>query len=355
MSEENHLYFHHHRYHGAGDDAAAPSFPNYPSPAGGFLADPTPYYNMNNFTDYLHGSSDHYTSLAKAFGLDASPPPPPPPTDHSSNNNSNAAPLSTPNSSVSFSSSEAGGEELDSASHHHKIGKSASAGDQQPAVEDGELEDDSNCPDNKKEKGSSKGKKVQAKGEKRQREPRFAFMTKSEVDHLEDGYRWRKYGQKAVKNSPYPRSYYRCTTQRCGVKKRVERSFEDPSVVITTYEGQHNHPLPSTLRGNAAAAAMFSQYSMLAPSANRATGFPAEFLLQLSSSPSSSSSGHVAAGAGSGVGSLLYPAQSFRQQEYFFEHNHHNQSPQQQQQLQFSGDYGLLQDVVPSMFLKQEP
>ena len=47
-----------------------------------------------------------------------------------------------------------------------------------------------------------KGKK---KGDKKQKEPRFAFMTKSEVDHLEDGYRWRKYGQKAVKNSPYPR------------------------------------------------------------------------------------------------------------------------------------------------------
>lgn len=30
-------------------------------------------------------------------------------------------------------------------------------------------------------------------------------MTKSEIDHLDDGYRWRKYGQKAVKNSPYPR------------------------------------------------------------------------------------------------------------------------------------------------------
>ena len=41
--------------------------------------------------------------------------------------------------------------------------------------------------------------------QKREREPRFAFMTKSEVDHLEDGYRWRKYGQKAVKNSPFPR------------------------------------------------------------------------------------------------------------------------------------------------------
>lgn len=46
---------------------------------------------------------------------------------------------------------------------------------------------------------------ISKKKEKRQREPRFAFLTKSEIDHLEDGYRWRKYGQKAVKNSPYPR------------------------------------------------------------------------------------------------------------------------------------------------------
>uniref|UniRef100_A0A804UHH8 WRKY domain-containing protein n=1 Tax=Zea mays TaxID=4577 RepID=A0A804UHH8_MAIZE len=98
-------------------------------------------------------------------------------------------------------------------------------------------------------KGSAAGK-GKGKGEKRQRQPRIAFMTKSEVDHLEDGYRWRKYGQKAVKNSPYPRSYYRCTTQRCPVKKRVERSHQDPAVVITTYEGKHTHPIPSTLRGS---------------------------------------------------------------------------------------------------------
>ncbi|CAH9141511.1 unnamed protein product, partial [Cuscuta epithymum] len=78
-------------------------------------------------------------------------------------------------------------------------------------------------------------------------------MTKSEVDHLEDGYRWRKYGQKAVKNSPYPRSYYRCTSQKCPVKKRVERSYQDPSVVVTTYEGQHNHHIPTNLRGSFAA------------------------------------------------------------------------------------------------------
>lgn len=35
--------------------------------------------------------------------------------------------------------------------------------------------------------------------------PRFAFQTRSADDILDDGYRWRKYGQKAVKNSLYPR------------------------------------------------------------------------------------------------------------------------------------------------------
>ncbi|KAK4476611.1 hypothetical protein RD792_015773 [Penstemon davidsonii] len=35
--------------------------------------------------------------------------------------------------------------------------------------------------------------------------PRFAFQTRSEEDILDDGYRWRKYGQKAVKNSNFPR------------------------------------------------------------------------------------------------------------------------------------------------------
>ncbi|KAJ1389833.1 WRKY domain [Sesbania bispinosa] len=92
----------------------------------------------------------------------------------------------------------------------------------------------------------SKSKK---KGQKRIRQPRFAFMTKSEVDHLEDGYRWRKYGQKAVKNSPFPRSYYRCTNSKCTVKKRVERSSEDPTIVITTYEGQHCHHTVGFPRG----------------------------------------------------------------------------------------------------------
>ncbi|MCL7026724.1 hypothetical protein MKW94_018783 [Papaver nudicaule] len=73
------------------------------------------------------------------------------------------------------------------------------------------------------------------------REPRFCFQTRSEVDLLDDGYKWRKYGQKVVKNSLHPRSYYRCTHNNCRVKKRVERLSEDCRMVITTYEGRHTH------------------------------------------------------------------------------------------------------------------
>ncbi|PQQ20410.1 putative WRKY transcription factor 48 [Prunus yedoensis var. nudiflora] len=91
-------------------------------------------------------------------------------------------------------------------------------------------------------------------------------MTKSEVDNLDDGYRWRKYGQKAVKNSPYPRSYYRCTTAACGVKKRVERSSDDPSTVVTTYEGQHTHPSPITPRGTMGIAPLPDQPSAFSSS-----------------------------------------------------------------------------------------
>nr|KYP44888.1 putative WRKY transcription factor 49 [Cajanus cajan] len=57
----------------------------------------------------------------------------------------------------------------------------------------------------------------------------------------DDGYKWRKYGQKSIKNSPNPRSYYRCTNPRCNAKKQVERSNEDPDTLIITYEGLHLH------------------------------------------------------------------------------------------------------------------
>ncbi|XP_004504001.1 uncharacterized protein [Cicer arietinum] len=90
--------------------------------------------------------------------------------------------------------------------------------------------------------GISPMKMKKMKGRKKVREPRFCFKTLSiDVDVLDDGYKWRKYGQKVVKNTQHPRSYYRCTEENCGVKKRVERLAEDPRMVITTYEGRHVH------------------------------------------------------------------------------------------------------------------
>ncbi|XP_008437760.2 probable WRKY transcription factor 12 isoform X2 [Cucumis melo] len=83
--------------------------------------------------------------------------------------------------------------------------------------------------------------KSKVKVRRKLREPRFCFQTRSDVDVLDDGYKWRKYGQKVVKNSLHPRSYYRCTHSNCRVKKRVERLSEDCRMVITTYEGRHNH------------------------------------------------------------------------------------------------------------------
>ncbi|GAB2240088.1 hypothetical protein Droror1_Dr00020606, partial [Drosera rotundifolia] len=60
---------------------------------------------------------------------------------------------------------------------------------------------------------------------------------------VNDSYNWRKYGQKHVKGSQYPRSYYRCTSPGCLVKKKVERSL-DGHITEIIYKGQHTHEPP---------------------------------------------------------------------------------------------------------------
>ncbi|KAL3819137.1 hypothetical protein ACJIZ3_005042 [Penstemon smallii] len=63
---------------------------------------------------------------------------------------------------------------------------------------------------------------------------------------VKDGYQWRKYGQKVTRNNPSPRAYFKCSfAPSCQVKKKVQRSIEDQSIIVATYEGEHNHPHPS--------------------------------------------------------------------------------------------------------------
>ncbi|KAI8029111.1 putative WRKY transcription factor 2 [Camellia lanceoleosa] len=76
------------------------------------------------------------------------------------------------------------------------------------------------------------------------------YPTMEAVKTSEDGYNWRKYGQKQVKGSEYPRSYYKCTNPYCQVKKKVERSH-DGQITEIIYKGAHCHPKPQPNRRSA--------------------------------------------------------------------------------------------------------
>lgn len=67
---------------------------------------------------------------------------------------------------------------------------------------------------------------------------------------LDDGFSWRKYGQKAILGAKYPRGYYRCThrnVQGCLATKQVQRSDEDPTIFEITYRGRHTCTQASNL------------------------------------------------------------------------------------------------------------
>nr|QWQ79558.1 WRKY transcription factor protein 40 [Zanthoxylum armatum] len=79
----------------------------------------------------------------------------------------------------------------------------------------------------------------------------------------EDGYEWKKYGQKFIKNIGKFRSYFRCQMANCIAKKRAEWSTSTDIRIV--YDGVHTHYGSSTTRpgssGSSSNAA--NQYNLL--------------------------------------------------------------------------------------------
>ncbi|XP_057724853.1 WRKY DNA-binding transcription factor 70-like isoform X3 [Arachis stenosperma] len=58
----------------------------------------------------------------------------------------------------------------------------------------------------------------------------------------DDNHAWRKYGEKEIQNSKFPRSYFRCSRkydQNCRAIKHVQRTQENPCMYQITYIGMH--------------------------------------------------------------------------------------------------------------------
>ncbi|XP_061353216.1 probable WRKY transcription factor 69 [Gastrolobium bilobum] len=110
--------------------------------------------------------------------------------------------------------------------------------------------------------------------------------SKGETYPPSDSWAWRKYGQKPIKGSPYPRGYYRCSSSKgCPARKQVERSRVDPTKLIVTYAYEHNHSLPLPKSHSSSSSAAAGDGAGSSPPTGSASTFPAEDLTVFATHP----------------------------------------------------------------------
>ncbi|KAL6655842.1 hypothetical protein ACP70R_006668 [Stipagrostis hirtigluma subsp. patula] len=103
----------------------------------------------------------------------------------------------------------------------------------------------------------SKNTKKRKTMEKRKHQVRVSSAGAGGNPVDDDGHSWRKYGQKEILGTKYPRGYYRCThrhSQGCPATKQVQRTDDDPTLFDVIYHGEHTCVHKTAAAGEAAAA-----------------------------------------------------------------------------------------------------